>query len=100
LKVYSLYVNNLSTSTQKIQEYLRNPLYLAFLLDNGLNTDNLESLLIKPVQRIPRYVLLLEDLLKNTWPSHRDYENIRSALEKIRITVCNVITISPINFHI
>eukprot|EP01102_Stenamoeba_stenopodia_P013105 TRINITY_DN4200_c0_g1_i2.p1 TRINITY_DN4200_c0_g1~~TRINITY_DN4200_c0_g1_i2.p1 ORF type:complete len:586 (+),score=154.00 TRINITY_DN4200_c0_g1_i2:150-1907(+) len=41
------------------------------------------SFLITPVQRIPRYVLLLKDLLKNTPEDHADYENVKVALEKI-----------------
>jgi len=33
-----------------------------------------------PVQRIPRYNLLLDDLLKNTDDSHPDKESIAAAL--------------------
>ena len=33
-----------------------------------------------PVQRIPRYVLLLKDLLKHTDKSHPDYEELQKAL--------------------
>ncbi len=36
---------------------------------------NFESLLITPVQRIPRYNLLLQDLIKNTSKDHPDYGN-------------------------
>jgi hypothetical protein len=43
----------------------------------------LGSFLIMPVQRIPRYALLLRDLLKNTWEDHPDYENIQKALKLI-----------------
>ena len=39
------------------------------------NSD-LFSFLIKPIQRLPKYVLLFKDLLKNTDKSHPDYENI------------------------
>jgi hypothetical protein len=38
-----------------------------------------ESFLVKPIQRLPKYVLLLKDLLKHTDPSHPDYVNIESA---------------------
>ena len=41
------------------------------------------SYLIMPVQRIPRYVMLLEDMLKHTWDDHCDREAIGSALDKI-----------------
>ncbi|RYG64547.1 hypothetical protein EON64_13770, partial [archaeon] len=45
--------------------------------------QSLESLLILPVQRIPRYRLLLEQLLKYTPESHSDYNIVKNALDKI-----------------
>lgn len=44
---------------------------------------NLESLLIMPVQRIPRYRLLLEQVLKYTPIEHPDHDVVKSCLEKI-----------------
>jgi len=35
--------------------------------------------LIMPIQRIPRYNMLLGDLYSNTWPFHVDYENLGNA---------------------
>lgn len=32
------------------------------------------------VQRIPRYNLLLADLVKHTWPDHKDYATLKQAL--------------------
>ncbi|CAD8099608.1 unnamed protein product [Paramecium primaurelia] len=43
---------------------------------------NLESYLIKPVQRLPKYVLLLKDLIKHTWQSHPDYDSLQESLNK------------------
>jgi len=43
----------------------------------------LNSLLIEPVQRIPRYQLLLEDLVANTPKAHPEYEDLLKALGKI-----------------
>jgi len=37
---------------------------------------DLEALLIQPIQRLPRYHLLLTELLKNTDESHPDYQNL------------------------
>lgn len=37
---------------------------------------SVESFLILPVQRIPRYVLLLQDLLKYTNATHQDFNNL------------------------
>jgi len=36
------------------------------------------------VQRIPRYILLLSDLIKHTSSDHIDYDDLSDALEKIK----------------
>uniref|UniRef100_A0A6B2KX38 DH domain-containing protein n=1 Tax=Arcella intermedia TaxID=1963864 RepID=A0A6B2KX38_9EUKA len=41
------------------------------------------SLLITPVQRIPRYVLLLKSLLKDTNTNHADYKELSEAVGKM-----------------
>lgn len=40
----------------------------------------IESYIIKPVQRLPKYVLLYKDLLKHTDSDHPDYDNIQKCL--------------------
>lgn len=37
--------------------------------------------MVKPIQRLPKYVLLLRDLLKHTPKDHADYENIVKCLK-------------------
>lgn len=44
---------------------------------------DLASFLIMPIQRIPRYQLLLQDLVNSTRRNHKDYKNLRQALEAI-----------------
>jgi hypothetical protein len=34
-----------------------------------------------PVQRIPRYVLLLRELLKCTWPAHPDEHDLKAKVK-------------------
>lgn len=41
------------------------------------------ALLIEPVQRIPRYQLLLDDLLANTPEGHPEFEDLEKALKKV-----------------
>jgi len=43
----------------------------------------LNSLLNEPVERIPRYQLLLEDLLANTPKAHPEFQDLLKALEEI-----------------
>jgi len=40
--------------------------------DPRVQSSRLESIIIMPIQRIPRYKLLLEDLLKRTPDAHPD----------------------------
>ena len=42
---------------------------------------SLPAFLIGPVQRLPRYLLLLRDLFKCTPESHPDYPNVRASHE-------------------
>eukprot|EP01120_Amphizonella_sp_Union-15-10_P007200 TRINITY_DN2409_c0_g1_i3.p1 TRINITY_DN2409_c0_g1~~TRINITY_DN2409_c0_g1_i3.p1 ORF type:complete len:157 (+),score=17.76 TRINITY_DN2409_c0_g1_i3:86-556(+) len=48
------------------------------------NTQPVRSLLIMPCQRIPRYILLLQDLLKNTPSHHPDFEDLQKALDETK----------------
>jgi hypothetical protein len=46
--------------------------------------SSIQSLLILPIQRIPRYVLLLEDLLKHTPDESIDKPDLITALDKMK----------------
>lgn len=88
LKSYTQYCNMyeesnhtvaaLKESNGKFKKYLRktgeNPKC------NGLT---LEAFLIMPVQRIPRYVLLLSDLIKHTPPTHVDHKELQECLQLV-----------------
>lgn len=45
---------------------------------------HLGALLILPIQRIPRYVLLLQDLLRHTESGHPDHADLVQALKDMR----------------
>jgi len=36
-----------------------------------------------PIQRIPRYILLIKDILKHTAPNHRDHQDLVEAFNSI-----------------
>lgn len=44
----------------------------------------LNSLLLEPIQRVPRYELLLKDLLKHTDVDHPDYTTLKEALNFVQ----------------
>ncbi|KAJ3145277.1 hypothetical protein HDU86_001113 [Geranomyces michiganensis] len=52
---------------------------------------NLQAFLLLPVQRLPRYKLLLESLLGCTGPEHEDFDPLCRAVEQVRARVaeCN-----------
>jgi ACT domain-containing protein len=47
------------------------------------NGQDLQDFCITPVQRVPRYRLLLDQLIKNTPVEHPDYENLTMALQLV-----------------
>ena len=48
------------------------------------NHNNVDSFLVKPVQRICKYPLLLSELVSNVPASFPDLENLRKALQKMK----------------
>ncbi len=50
----------------------------------------LDTLLIEPVQRIPRYILYMQDIVKNTAPEHPDYGNLCAAVTAISGVADNI----------
>jgi hypothetical protein len=42
-----------------------------------------QAFLIQPIQRIPRYQMLLTDLVRHTPQEHPDYQNLNKALAKV-----------------
>lgn len=52
-------------------------------LDPRAKGRNLDQFLIMPVQRIPRYHLLLRELVKHTWTTHPDYEALDAAVDRL-----------------
>ena len=90
-KVYTAYVNNFMAATHRYNELMDKDKHFretVAKLDaeqaaagRGLR---LLDLLIQPVQRIPRYRLLLTDLLGSTDQAHADFANLSAALEKVK----------------
>lgn len=54
-------------------------------LEEGMGSFS--NLIIKPVQRLPRYQLLLQECIKKTDEQHSDYEDLQTALGKVK-TAC------------
>ncbi|KAG0053477.1 hypothetical protein BGZ83_001021 [Gryganskiella cystojenkinii] len=91
MKMYSFYINNFDNALRVLQTQLTQAKhkkkmkeFLRRCAKHPKHTQlALQGYLLLPVQRIPRYKLLLQDLLENTWRDHVDYQDIATALEKI-----------------
>lgn len=90
-KLFSLYARNHSAALVYISHLRRSngviqDLILNLLEDPGCKNQALESLLIAPIQRVPRYLLLLKELLKQTPPNHADVILIYRAIGCVKIS--------------
>jgi hypothetical protein len=88
-KVYTDYLKNHDSANKKLQALQRVPNVGIWLGEcrnyaSDLTTAwDLDSLLVKPVQRILKYPLLLSDLLESTPNDHPDRIAIANALEEV-----------------
>jgi len=89
--VYSDYINGFDEATLALKKLLLNPKFVAFeqecMKATGKRLD-LASLLIQPVQRMPRYGLLLKELISHSSKDHIDYTNLVDAKSKVQ-EVCS-----------
>lgn len=89
LKSYSMYINNFEAACRLIEKLSeKKPRFKEFLRsakdDPRTGSKGIIDFLIMPVQRIPRYNLLLADFLKHTKEDHPDRQAIEKALSLIR----------------
>ncbi|KAJ3410063.1 cytochrome c oxidase subunit 1 [Chytriomyces hyalinus] len=92
---YSLYCGNHSAALTKLQNLMQtNRAFRLFLEDICKNPVtrqlDLGGFLIKPVQRICKYPLLLKEIIKNTADDHRELPILKLALETIQAIITQV----------
>jgi hypothetical protein len=97
LKMYTMYTGNYERSMAALTELESNAKegshlanFLAEIHSNPIRTLDLRSYLIMPIQRTPRYRLLLEELIKNTTPEHPDWGTLHKALESIKLVAAQI----------
>ncbi|KNE59954.1 hypothetical protein AMAG_05400 [Allomyces macrogynus ATCC 38327] len=88
LKMYSMFISNADKGISELSRWLSKRKKLrAFLAETakkpGHHQINLQSYLLLPIQRIPRYRLLLRDLVKHTPVDHPDYADLSLALAEV-----------------
>lgn len=84
-KVSQQYISNYNEISEILKKYEKNKKMKEKMAEiaNSLDGRDLYSYLITPVQRMPRYLLFLRDLLKVTVQSHPDAELLPTALQSI-----------------
>lgn len=88
LKMYTLYTGGWEKASSLLDELESKDSYTNFVTQCMQKHENLQDLrayLIMPIQRIPRYRLLLEDLAKSTPQNHPDYEGVTKSLDKVLV---------------
>merc|ERR1719346_198150 len=84
LEVYSDFINNFSEAMELAKcESKRKSAFADFLKVKQITAHdrlNFFGLMVKPIQRFPQFILLLQDLLKETPPGHVDRMALQLAL--------------------
>ncbi|XP_059189077.1 rho guanine nucleotide exchange factor 10-like protein [Centropristis striata] len=87
LNVYSDYINNFTNAMALIKKAcMSKPAFLDFLKKKQASFPDritLYGLMVKPIQRFPQFILLLQDMLKNTPRSHGDRLPLQLALTEL-----------------
>uniref|UniRef100_A0A8C7YVS4 Rho guanine nucleotide exchange factor (GEF) 10-like a n=1 Tax=Oryzias sinensis TaxID=183150 RepID=A0A8C7YVS4_9TELE len=89
LDVYSDYVNNFTNAMALIKKAcMSKPAFLEFLKKKQVSSVDritLYGLMVKPIQRFPQFILLLQDMLKNTPKGHVDRLPLQLALTELEM---------------
>ncbi|KAI9506130.1 hypothetical protein BX070DRAFT_219377 [Coemansia spiralis] len=94
-KLYSTYTNNHETSVKTLANVSSRRAVSSFIQNarqdvTQIGQVGLDGHLLTPVQRLPRYRMLLIDLLGNTPADHPDHEPLYSALKELNRTIYEV----------
>ncbi|KAJ1962063.1 hypothetical protein GGI12_002869 [Dipsacomyces acuminosporus] len=94
-KLYSMYTNNHETSVKTLAQVSTRRAVGGFLQSarcdvTQIGQVGLDGHLLTPVQRLPRYRMLLTDLLSNTPHDHPDHEPLYKALKELNKTIHEV----------
>ncbi|KAI3636519.1 hypothetical protein MIR68_005464 [Amoeboaphelidium protococcarum] len=88
MKIYAIYLKNYPNSLTLLSHLTSTSSTFGTFVSNQLRHPDVKSLplvslLLQPVQRLPRYRMLIEQLLKYTPRSHCDYDGLTEALQLI-----------------
>jgi hypothetical protein len=82
-ELYSQYASHHESFARTMERPEFEHMVGAFNVNERAGGQTMESYLILPVQRVPRYRMLLEDLRKHTPEGHSDIEPLEGAITKV-----------------
>lgn len=77
-KLYTTYSHNYEKALEVLERVHLEPWFVKYCGSRNV----IEGLLITPIQRIPRYMLLLTDLISKTPQDHPDYNDLTKSFER------------------
>ncbi|XP_072036200.1 rho guanine nucleotide exchange factor 10-like protein [Amphiura filiformis] len=87
LEMYSAYVNNFTNAMETAKKAAaQKPAFREFIESRQMSSSDrlsLYGLMVKPIQRFPQFICLLQDLLKRTPSGHADRMPLQLALTKL-----------------
>jgi len=89
-KVYTSYITNYNLAIATVHESSIASDKFAQFMENLQKRDpeiknfSLDAFLIMPIQRMPRYNMLLERIVKTTWDKHSEYNSLCNALREMQ----------------
>ncbi|XP_069949902.1 uncharacterized protein [Cherax quadricarinatus] len=89
LRLYTAYVNDFPEVLKTFHKLCRTSQPFTKFIKGCLEQPacgglDLGAFLLTPVQRVPRYILLMKQLLKYTEPQHPDYQHLHCCLDRLR----------------
>jgi len=84
--VYEPYLANWTKLQDKIKDLQKKSKYAKFFQKTQSANEGMgiNAYLIMPIQRVPRYVLLIKELVKHTTEDHPEYASLQKALKSIQ----------------
>lgn len=93
-KLYSVYAFDYKNAILILQDLSnKNPAFRKFLQDTETRPEvqrKLNSLMIVPIQRVPRYLLLLRQVVMYTSPADPEYKLLQASINQVESTVSHI----------
>ena len=84
-RLYKVYSHSYQISNKVVEKMLEDSESKKALeeIQRRLKLHRIDSLLVCPIQRLPRYILLIKEMMKHTPAKHHEHKNLATALETV-----------------